>query len=127
MALTNAQKVDIRRYCGYPAYGGQPVQAFGHRFFQWYGTLEFRMNNLQAEEETVVGAMLTTLGTLEAAIPAAGANLDTDQAAVWTHNKNEVRDRSRLFDLWRRRLCDFFGVPVGPNFGGSGNTINLVV
>ena len=127
MALTNAQKVDIRRYCGFPAYGGQPVQAFGHRFYQWFGTLEFRMNNLQVEEETVVGTMLTTLGTLETAIPGAGANLDTDQAAVWTHNKDEVKDRAALFDLWRKKLCDFFGVPPGPNFGGSGSAIKLVV
>ena len=126
MALTNAQKVDIRRYCGFPVYGGQPVQAFGHRFFQWYGTLEFRMNNLQAEEETVVTGMLTTLATLETAIPGAGANLDTDQAAVWKHNKDEVKDRTALFNQWRKRLCDFFGVQPGPNFG-SANGIKLVV
>ncbi len=85
------------------------------------------MNNLAAEEETIVTTMLSTLATLEAAIPASGANLDTDSAAVWAHNKNEVRDRGALFDIWRRRLCDFFGVPPGPNFGGNSNSISLVV
>ena len=127
MSLTNAQKVDIRRYCGFPVFGGTPTQAFGYRFMTQYGTLEFRMNNLQAEEETVVTTMLTTLNTLEAAIPGAGANLDTDSAAVWAHNKREVKDRADLFDLWRGKLCEFFGVPRGPNFGGSGNSIALVV
>ena len=125
--LTNAQKVDIRRYCGYPAYGGQPVQAFGHRFYQQYGTLEFRMNNLMPEEEAVVTARLTDLNTMEAALPATASNLDTDQAAVWTHNKNEVRDRRQLYTYWRRELCNFFGVPPGPNFSGDGGNIQMVV
>lgn len=124
MSFTNAEKADIRRHCGFPVYGSTPVQAFGHRFFQWYGTLEFRMNNLAPEEETVVITYLTNLNTLEAAIPGVSANLDTAQAAVWTHNKNELRDREALFDSWRKRLCQFFGVPPGP---GLASGISLVV
>ena len=128
MALTAQEKVDIRRYCGFPVYGGQPVQAFGYRFFQWYGTLEFRMNNMQPEEETVVrNTYLTNLATLEAAIPTTSDNLDTAKAAVWEHNQNELRDREALFDSWRRRLCAFFGVPPGPYFGGASGTIKMVV
>jgi len=126
MAFTDAQKVDIRRYCGYAAYGGLPVQAFGHRFYQHYGTLEFRMNNFLPEEEAVViTTYLANLATLETAIPAASDNLDTDVAAVWTHNKNEQRDRERLFDNWRRRLCGFIGIPPGPELGNFG--LSLVV
>lgn len=128
MAFTDAQKTDIRRFCGYPVFGSQPVQAFGHRFFHWYGTLEFRMNNLQPGEEAVITATyLANLYTLESAIPTTGANLDTDQAAVWTHNKNEMRDRDRLFDGWRKRLCNFLGVPPGPNFGSDAGQIAMVV
>ncbi len=128
MSFTNAEKTDIRRFCGYPVFGGQPVQAFGARFFHWYGTLEFRMNNLQDSEEAVIRtSYLANLATLETAIPAASANLDTDQAAVWIHNKNEQRDRERLFDAWRRRLCDFLGVPPGPSFGGNSGSIPMVV
>lgn|SRR5574340_365309 len=128
MAFTDQEKVDIRRYCGYPVFGGQPVQAFGYRFFQWYGTLEFRMNNLQAAEESVVRTTyLANLATLEAAIPAASANLDTDEAAVWKHNKNEQRDREALLDSWRRRLCQFFGVPPGPGLKGASGSIEMVV
>ncbi|MBO4120280.1 hypothetical protein J5T34_05940 [Cupriavidus gilardii] len=128
MAFTDAEKVDIRRYCGYPVFGGQPVQAFGYRFMQWYGTLEFRMNNLATvEEETVRTSYLANLASLEQAVPASSDNLDTDQAAVWTHNKREVADRMALFNLWRRQLCEFFGVPPGPSLQGGGGSIELVV
>lgn len=127
MALTDAQKVQVRRYCGFPMYGGQPVQAFGHRFYQHYGTLEFRMNNMLPDEETtVINTYLANLTTLESAIPAASANLDTDQAAVWSHNKKEVRDRFELFTRWRLELCDFIGVPPGPGLKSSG-TIEMRV
>lgn len=122
-----SEKVDIRRFCGFQAFGGQPVQAFGHRFFTHYGTLEFRINNLLPEEEAVIrNTYLTNLNTLETAIVGTGENLDTDQAAVWTHNKNEQRDREALFDGWRRRLCAFIGIPPGPGLAAGGG-IRLVV
>lgn len=127
MAFTDAQKVDIRRYCGYPAKGGTPTQAFGYRYFQWYGTLEFRMDNLSTEEETVVtGTFLANLGTLETALMGTSDNLDTAKAAVWEHNPNENKDRTALYNDWRRRLCEFFGVPTGPYFGGNGG-VRLIV
>lgn len=128
--FTEQQRVDIRRYAGYAVFGATPVQAFGHRFLTHYGTLEFRMSNLSAAEEaTVVANYLTPLGLLETAVPSAGDNLDTAQAAVWYHNKNEVTDRIGLYNWKRRELCSFFGIPPGPNFGGgaSNNSIALVV
>ena len=119
--FTDAQKVDIRRFCGYPVFGGTPSSFQSYRFFQAYGTLEYRMQNLLAAEEAVITTVyLPNLNTLEAAIPATGDNLDTDQAAVWTHNKHEQRDREQLFDSWRRRLCDFLGVPPGPGLNKPG-------
>lgn len=131
MAFTDQERVDIRRFCGYPLFGGTPQSFQSYRFFQAYGTLEYRLTNLSSDEETTLRALYLTgpnnLYTLEQAIIGATANLDTDQAAVWTHNKNEVRDRLRLFDGWRKRLCDFLGVPPGPNFGGNAGSIPLVV
>jgi len=127
MSFTDQEKADIRRFCGYPVFGGQPVQAFGWRFNTQYGALEFKLNNLQAVEEGVIrNTYLTNLATLETAIVGTSANLDTDQAAVWTHNKSEQRDREALFDSWRRRLCGFLGVEPGPALG-SGGGIRLVV
>jgi len=68
---------------------------------------------------------LVTLLSLESAIPRSSENLDTDQAAIWTRNREELRDRAKLFDGWRRRLCGFFGVPIGPAVIDTG--ISLVV
>lgn len=130
MAFTDAERVDIRRFCWYPVFGGTPSSFQSYRFFQAYGTLEYRMSNLLAEEETVVRTIyLASLYTLELAIPGAAANLDTDVAAVWTHNKNEVADRERLFGNWRSKLCEFLGVPPGPacSAGANGNSMRLVV
>lgn len=123
MAFTDPEKTDVRRFCGYPAYGAAASGFDNWRFFQAYGLLEFRMNNLSDAEEVVVRRYLGMLTVLEFAVPRAGDNLDTDQAAVWTRNRDEVRDRTRLFDDWRRRLCGFFGVPSGPTLTDSGMTV----
>jgi hypothetical protein len=123
MAFLDCEKTDIRRFCGYPAYGGAPAGFENWRFYQVYGLLEFRMNNLSPEEEAVVRRYLANLNVLETAVPLAAQNLDTDEAAVWTHNRDEVAQRTALFDDWRRRLCAFFGLPPGPGLTSSGITI----
>ncbi len=123
--FTDAQKTDVRRYCGYPAYGAGAAGFQGWRFFQAYGLLEFRLNNLAPAEIVVVGNYLTALATLEFAVTEAGSRLDTAEAAVWTRNPYEVRERAALFDDWRRRLCGFLGLPPGPALGDG--TLTLVV
>jgi len=126
--FTDAQLVDIRRFCGYPAYGDGAVVFPLPWVMRQYLALEYRLQHLDANEgAVVVNTYLANLYTLETAIPAAGANLDTDAAAVWTHNRDELRDRDALFDSWRRRLCNFLGVPPGPNFGAASNSMPLVV
>lgn len=131
MAFTDQERVDIRRFCGYPLFGGTPQSFQSYRFFQSYGTLEYRLTNLSANEESTLRTIYLTgtnnLYTLEQAIFGATANLDTDAASVWTHNKNEVRDRMRLFNTVRDQLCQFLGVPRGPSFIGSSGSIQLVV
>ena len=124
-SFTDGQKADIRRFAGYPAYGAGAAGFESWRFFQAYGTLEYRLNNLSAAEVAVTLQYLSTLATLEAAIPPSSDNLDTETAAAWTHNPNETRDRMKLFDSWRRRLCGFLGVPPGPALVSAG--ISLIV
>ncbi|HEX8894463.1 MAG TPA: hypothetical protein VF783_14125 [Terriglobales bacterium] len=122
--FTSAQLVDIRRHTGYPAMGDGNVVFPYPWIMRKYLALEYRLQHMSTDEgNVVVNTYLANLTTLESAIPATGANLDTDKAAVWTHNKNEQRDRDMLFDSWRRRLCNFLGVPPGPNFGGSSNAL----
>jgi hypothetical protein len=122
-AFSDGQKADIRRFCGYPAYGAGAAGFNGWRFFQAYGTLEYRMNHLAPAEVAVTLQYLATLATLEAAIPRTSDNLDTEAAAAWTHNADELRDRTNLLDNWRRRLCGFLGVPPGPALAQAGITL----
>ena len=120
MALSDGERTDARRFCGYPVVGGSAAAATGLQHFQTYGPLEYRLGNLSASELTIVRRYLGNLTVLEIAVPRSGEHLDTDQAAVWTRNRTEPRDRLRLLDDWRRRLCDFLGVPPGPGLGRGG-------
>lgn len=115
MGFTDAQKVDIRRYCGFYLFGSQPIQTFAWRFTNQYGHLEFVMNNMSDDEVTVVLTVyLPNLNQLEADIPAIRQNLDTKQAAVWFWNTNEIDDRIKLFRYWCKQLAAFMGVGEGP-------------
>ncbi len=124
--LNDAEKTDVRRFCGYPAYGAGQAGNMGWRFYQAYGAMEYRLNNLSASEESVLRNHLATLRSFEAAIPSAADNLDTSEAAVWTRNPSEIRDRQRLEQDWGRRLCGFLGLPPGPGLIKSAN-IALIV
>lgn len=130
MALTDAQITDVRRYAGFQLAGTtQQLSADNDITYLVFGTRQMslieRLSNLSASEESVlINTYLTNLNALESAIVAAAANLDTDSAAVWTHNKNEVQDRERLFDSWRRRMCAFLGFAPGPGLN-SGSTVSL--
>ncbi len=99
--LSDAEKTDIRRHCGYPtvAVGGTGGQAWV--LYQQFVLLETRMNTLANPELGIVRRYLATLTNLELAVPRAGDSLDTDQAAVWTRNRTEPQDRLALFDEWR--------------------------
>ncbi len=63
MALTSESKVSVRRHLCYPVIGlittspagGALASGFiGYRFFQTYGRLEFKMNNLDPVEESIL-------------------------------------------------------------------------
>lgn len=122
--LTDAQITDVRRYAGYQLAGTPPLTSNNDLAYLVVGMRQMslieRLNSLSASEEAVLTTTyLTNLNALEAAIVTAGANLDTDEAAVWKHNKQEVQDRERLFDSWRRRMCAFLGFAPGPGIGSS--------
>lgn len=116
MAFTEQEKIDIRRFCGFPVFGQTDVVvSFTYRYNQAYLTIEYRMNNLTAnEEDTVRVKYLAKLYTLETAITDSVNNLDTDQVAIWYHNKDEVADKDALFKLWCTRLYNFFMQMSGP-------------
>lgn len=127
--LTAQQMADVRRFAGYPMLADTVADDSRDFAYGWvspgvWQTLQHRLTNMRPEEESVlINTYLTNLYSLETAIPAASANLDTAQAAVWTWNRNEVRDRKNLFDEWRRRMCFFIGVAPGPSLGNGGTQI----
>lgn len=130
MALTSAQLADARRYAGYWLAGTtQVTDEHNDTVYMRFGmvtmSLHRRLTSLSASEEAIMATYLTTLGTLETAIVGAADNLDTDQAAVWHRNRSEVSDRARLFDEWRRRMCQFIGVQPGPGLGHGGATVSI--
>ena len=124
--VSDADKTDARRFCGYPAYGNGADGNAGWRFYQWYGELEYRLSYLSASEEAVLSRYLATLRALEQAVVDASSSLDTAQAAVWSRNPTEIADRTSLLDDWRRRLCAFLGVPPGQGLART-TTVPLAV
>ena len=124
--VSDADKTDARRFCGYPAFGNATGGNAGWRYFQAYGELEYRLANLSPSEEAVLGRYLSTLRALEQAVVDAAGNLDTAQAAIWSRNPREVADRTSLLDDWRRRLCAFVGVPPGQSLARS-TTVPLAI
>lgn len=115
MSFTTAEKVSIRRFMGYPAFGNAATQHFGHRFMTAYGQLEYKMNNLSDDEEAVVRDYLSKCTQLETDLYGTRDNMDTASAAVWTRNSQEVGERSGLLRMWCMKLCDLFGIPPGPS------------
>ena len=118
MALTAQQLVDVRRYCGYSLSGNTtfyPYRELVYSNVSYFGiSLDSRLANLSDEEETtIVTYFLVNLPLREAEVQAAADNLDTDRAAVWTRNKNEVADRRELFTRLRLELCSFLGFSPG--------------
>jgi hypothetical protein len=114
-----AQLVDIIRFTGYPSYS-----FFGWVFEEDYATLTLRLQNMSSDEASVITTtFLPSLYTLESAVVGASANLDTDTAAVWKHNKNEVSDRNNLYYLKRRELCAYIGVKPGRGLGAAASVI----
>lgn len=133
--LTDSQITDARRFAGYAAPGTTMVaNPDTDTVFVQYGgvtmSLYTRLTSLSASEEAVLtGVYLANLNTLESAVPLAGDNLDTDAAAVWTHNAHEVRDRLALLAQWSLRMCGFLGVAPGPGLQvgpGLGSSVAMV-
>lgn len=118
LALTDQDMVDLRRHAGYGALGSSANRSLMYfRYWPEYQALEFRVNNLQDEEIIYLqGQLLPFLNQLEKDVYGVRANLDTDKAAVWTHNRDETIDRIDLYNYHRKLLCSFMQLPPGPFF-----------
>lgn len=125
MALTQAQRVAVRRYAGYGLVGdastaiyAQPVYAPSYIRTGVGILLDARLDHLTvAEEDVLVNTYLTTLYRLETDILKAADSIDTDEAGPWKRNKRERQDRQGLFNSWRRAMCKFLNFAPGEGIG----------
>jgi len=114
--FTDDEKVKIRFYCGFPAYGVAPLANFWMRSTWVNGQVEFVMRALAPDEEDKVrNQFLPQLIQLETDIYNVRLNIDTAQAAVWYRNANELKERVSLYTFWRQELCRFIGSYYGPD------------
>lgn len=122
-------KVDLRRYCGYPAYG---VGTTGfYELGYWlpiFQQLEYRLNNMTVSEYArITDLYLANLLQLEQDIFDTRQTVNIQEAAVYKRNLNESRERHTEFMYWRKSLCQFLGISPGPEMSSGGNNISLVV
>lgn len=124
--LTDAQKDEVRRHSGFPVYGlgvGTTPPTFGYRYNTWYLILEYRMNNLSPNQELLLmNQYVANCSQALAAIQSSSNNLSTEKAAVWTHNKYEVRDRFQLYKLQCELLIQYMGLSSPGKLTGTGLT-----
>lgn len=123
--FSDAEKADLRRMTGYPTYGSGNAGFENWRFFQAYGLVEFRLNNLAPAEYQNARFLLSQCYPLEQAVWSASDTLNVEQAGPFRRNKNEMRERRQLFNATRRALCDALGIPPGPALGDG--SVTLVV
>ncbi len=127
--FSDQQLADVRRFCGYPAIGDGNVVFPYPWIMREYLALEYRLQHLsQTDGSVLVTQYLAPLYAIEQSLGTVWQNLDTAQAAAWTHNAHEQRDKVASFDYWRRRLCAFLQVPPGPELAaGGGAAMRMVV
>lgn len=113
--FTDAQLVQLRRYCGFPTMGNSVGKATDGVLTNVYGQLEYRLSTTTVEEATsYILPSLIILQKLEDAILAAACNLRADQIAIWKRNQTEIQERNALYNRRRKDLCDYLGVGYGP-------------
>lgn len=132
MALTADEKAAVRDYMGYAVIGTGALSTAREMVFSGvtiYGlTLDGStadpqgglLNSLSDYAETRIRSFyLPALMAREIEIQGAADNLDTDKAAVWQRNKQEVAERRALFTQLRIDLCAFLGFPPGSGIAGG--------
>lgn len=138
MALTETNKVDVRRHLGYGPKGIEigGNSFIGYRFFLKEGQLEYKLLNMTPEEELVLvgtgnqppavpanpnftdpstdivyDGYLRICNFLEGAMATVTDNLDIEKAGDYTASKLEMPNRIKLYRYWCEKMASFLGTP----------------
>lgn len=110
--LTEAEKVDIRRFTGYSPYADRLdaglVMDIDDQLY-----LEWRLNHVPEEVGEIVRTYLDQLRAAEVEIFRASDRLKTAAISIIERNPTEMRDRRAEFVQLRLDLCAMIGVEPG--------------
>lgn len=115
MALTEADKVNVRRLLGYETLNANTIAIVRTN----YAKLEFKMSHLSADEEAFLTERLSLILDMEAEIYDARANLGIKAAGEFIQNPNEIGQRRSLMNAAISEMGKFLGVPVNNQGGGN--------
>src|SRR5262249_28620845 len=107
MALTDAQRISVRRHLGIPAPG--PTRAW--LVDPWISVDNVR-DAIPAAAETEVVNVLAFLDATETAMSAALTRLKAAKVGSITLNHEELRDLREERQAWRRELANVTGLPL---------------
>lgn len=111
MALSDAEVVDLRRFLGYPA---DPTPN------TLPDALTVRVTaGISPSLEAVVRNKLFALTAAEQALADSYAGLDTQQAAVYVRDLDELTRRTDHMRILRMDLAAMLAVETGPWLGGG--------
>jgi len=125
--ITDDEKVDIRRFCGYSLYGNSASGFLGYRFFEAQGFLEYRMINCAPSEAQRIRRFMALIFPLEDVIATASGNMDTLEAGPLKLDPREVAKRVDLMNVYRVQLVNFLGVPPRPDLEDAGSSGGRIV
>lgn len=109
MAFTDAEKVDLRRFAGFPPLGADGVASTTQA-----AAFETLLNSFSPEEEASIRTYLGRLLSLETTYFSALETVDTKKAAVWERNPNALVDAQAGLNAWRAQLVALLGIEMGP-------------
>lgn len=113
MALTEAEKVSIRRHLGYNS-----AAEANYPWIDTFRALDGVLTSLSAAAETECRAILTRLTAIETALDEALGRLKALQVGSIRLNHEETSRLRSERATWRRELSVLLGVPLSRQGGG---------
>ncbi len=113
MALTEAEKVSVRRHLGFNSASGA-----WYPYVDSFVTVTGILDSLPAAAETEARSILTRLTDIETRLSGALDRLQASVAGTITLNAEETTRLRGELHRWRQELSTLLGVPMARGGGG---------